>query len=110
MIMIGSVAAERSGFAGYSVYEMAKAAIAASTRGLARNLGSRRITVNTIQPDPTASDMTAGMEDAITPLVAVGRMGKDIEIAALSAFLEGPGAALITGATIAHDRGSLPQP
>jgi 3-oxoacyl-[acyl-carrier protein] reductase len=51
--------------------------------------------------------MTAGMEDAITPLVAVGRMGKDIELAALAAFLAGPEAAFITGATLTHDGGFL---
>jgi 3-oxoacyl-[acyl-carrier protein] reductase len=107
IIMIGSVAAERAGFAGYSIYGMTKAAISAFTRGLARDLGPRGITVNTIQPGPTASDMTAGMEDAITPLVAVGRMGKDIELAALAAFLAGPEAAFITGATLTHDGGFL---
>jgi NAD(P)-dependent dehydrogenase (short-subunit alcohol dehydrogenase family) len=51
IITIGSVTADRSGFPGASVYSMTKAAVAALTRGLARDLGSRGITVNTCSPD-----------------------------------------------------------
>jgi 3-oxoacyl-[acyl-carrier protein] reductase len=57
IITVGSVTADRSGFPGVSVYSMTKAAVAALTRGLARDLGSRGITVNTVQPGPTETDM-----------------------------------------------------
>ena len=52
IITIGSVNAERMPFAGGSVYAMTKAAVAGLTRGLARDLGPRGITVNTVQPGP----------------------------------------------------------
>jgi 3-oxoacyl-[acyl-carrier protein] reductase len=53
IITTGSVVADRSGFPGASVYSMTKGAIASMTRGLARDLGPRGITVNAIQPGPT---------------------------------------------------------
>jgi 3-oxoacyl-[acyl-carrier protein] reductase len=59
IITTGSVVADRSAFAGAAVYSMTKAAVAALTRGLARDLGPRAITVNVIQPGPTESDMNA---------------------------------------------------
>ena len=52
IITIGSVNADRMPFAGGSVYAMTKAAVAGLTRGLARDLGPRGITVNTVQPGP----------------------------------------------------------
>ncbi len=55
IITTGSVAADRTGFPSASVYSMTKGAVAALTRGLARDLGSRGITVNTVQPGPTES-------------------------------------------------------
>jgi hypothetical protein len=54
-----SVTADRSGFPGTSVYSMTKGAVAAMTRGLARDLGPRGITVNAIQPGPTETDMNS---------------------------------------------------
>lgn len=97
IISVGSVGADRSGFPGTTVYSMTKAAVASLTRGLARDLGPRGITVNTIQPGPVASEMSAGMEAMLTPLIALGRMGQDTEIAALAAFLSGPGGRLRHG-------------
>ncbi|GJD66512.1 3-oxoacyl-ACP reductase family protein [Methylobacterium frigidaeris] len=103
IISVGSVGAERSGFPGTTVYSMTKAAVASLTRGLARDLGPRGITVNTIQPGPVASEMSAGMETMLIPLIALGRMGQDTEIAALAAFLSGPEAGFITGAALTAD-------
>lgn len=107
IITTGSVAADRTGFPGASVYSMTKGAVAALTRGLARDLGPRGITVNTIQPGPTESDMSAGARDIVTPLLATGRMGKDIEIASLVAYLAGPESAFITGSALTIDGGYL---
>ncbi|MFC6048176.1 3-oxoacyl-ACP reductase family protein, partial [Methylobacterium hispanicum] len=107
IISVGSVGADRSGFPGTTVYSMTKAAVASLTRGLARDLGPRGITVNTIQPGPVASEMSAGMEAMLTPLIALGRMGRDTEIAALAAFLSGPEAGFITGAALTADGGYL---
>ncbi|KMO28519.1 SDR family oxidoreductase [Methylobacterium aquaticum] len=107
IISVGSVGAERSGFPGTTVYSMTKAAVASLTRGLARDLGPRGITVNTIQPGPVASEMSAGMETMLIPLIALGRMGQDTEIAALAAFLSGPEAGFITGAALTADGGYL---
>ncbi|RVU21196.1 3-oxoacyl-ACP reductase family protein [Methylobacterium oryzihabitans] len=107
IISVGSVGADRSGFPGTTVYSMTKAAVASLTRGLARDLGPRGITVNTIQPGPVVSEMSAGMEAMLTPLIALGRMGQDTEIAALAAFLSGPEAGFITGAALTADGGYL---
>ncbi|KAA0700930.1 3-oxoacyl-ACP reductase FabG [Neorhizobium sp. P12A] len=107
IITIGSVAADRSGFPGASVYSMTKGAVAAMTRGLARDLGPRGITVNAIQPGPTLTDMSAEHEEITKPLLAVGRMGKDEEIASFAAYLAGPEAAFITGSALTIDGGYL---
>ena len=58
IIVIGSVTADRTGFAGSSVYSMTKAAVAVLARGLAIDLAPRGIIVNTIQPGPTETDMS----------------------------------------------------
>ena len=109
IITIGSVTAERIGFPGSSVYGMTKAAVAALTRGLARDLGPRGITVNTVQPGPTETDMNPGGEvrEQIRKLIALGRMGRDTEIAGLVAYLAGPEAGFVTGAALNIDGGYL---
>jgi 3-oxoacyl-[acyl-carrier protein] reductase len=109
IITTGSVVADRSAFAGASVYSMTKAAVAALTRGLARDLGPRAITVNVIQPGPTETDMNANpaVNDTLRTLMAIGRMGKDVEIASLVAYLASPPASFITGSAITIDGGYL---
>jgi len=109
IITIGSVVAERSGFPTSSVYSMTKGAVAAMTRGLARDLGSRGITVNTIQPGPTATDMNAapGAHERVAPLIALGRMGEDTEIASIVAYIAGPESSFITGSSLTVDGGYL---
>ncbi len=109
IITTGSVTADRAGFPGASVYAMTKGALAALTRGLARDLGPRGITVNVVQPGPTETDMNASeeMRAIVRPLMAVGRMGKDAEIASLVAYLAGPEASFITGSAVIIDGGYL---
>jgi 3-oxoacyl-[acyl-carrier protein] reductase len=109
IITMGSVTADRSGFQGASVYSMTKGAVAAMTRGLARDLGPRGITVNTIQPGPTETDINADetQRAMVRPLMAIGRMGKDAEVASLVAYLAGPESSFVTGAALTIDGGYL---
>jgi 3-oxoacyl-[acyl-carrier protein] reductase len=86
---------------------MIKAAITGLTRGLARDLGSRGITVNNVQPGPTATDMNPAdgpFADAVKGMI-VGRYGESDEIAGLVAYLAGPEAAFVTGASLTIDGG-----
>jgi 3-oxoacyl-[acyl-carrier protein] reductase len=109
IITIGSVVADRTGFPGASVYSMTKGAVAAMTRGFARDLGPRGITVNTVQPGPTETDMTGdeNIRAMVRPLMVLGRMGKDVEIASLVAYLASPEASFITGSALTIDGGYL---
>jgi 3-oxoacyl-[acyl-carrier protein] reductase len=109
IITTGSVAADRAGFPGASVYAMTKGALAALTRGLARDLGPRDITINMVQPGPTETEMNASEETPtmVRPLMALGRMGKDTEIASFVAYLAGPEASFITGSVLTIDGGYL---
>jgi 3-oxoacyl-[acyl-carrier protein] reductase len=109
IITVGSVTADRSGFPGASVYSMTKAAVAALTRGMARDLGSRGITVNTVQPGPTETDMNPdeNIRAVLRPMLALGRIGKDSEIASLIGYLAGPEASFVTGAAFTIDGGYL---
>lgn len=108
IIVIGSNAAQTVRFPGATFYTMTKAAVAGLTRGLARDLGARGITVNTVQPGPTETDLIPGdgaIAERVRPLIAVGRMGKDEEIASFVAYLAGPEAGYITGASLTIDGG-----
>lgn len=109
IITIGSVTADRTAFPGASVYGMTKAAVAAMTRGLARDLGPRGITVNTVQPGPTETDINddEAQRAMLRPMLALGRMGKDWEVASLVAYLAGPESSFITGAALNIDGGYL---
>ncbi|MFC4764724.1 3-oxoacyl-ACP reductase family protein [Dyella koreensis] len=109
IITVGSVAAERAGFAGSSAYCMSKAAVAGLTRGMARDLGPRGITVNAVQPGPTETDMTNSevVRELVRPLLAVDRLGTSDEVAGLVAYLARPEAAFVTGAALTIDGGYL---
>ncbi len=109
VITIGSIVADRSGFPTSSVYAMTKGAVAAMTRGLARDLGPRGITVNNIQPGPTATDMNSDEtgHERLKQLMALGRIGEDKEIASFAAYLASPEASFITGASLTIDGGYL---
>ena len=108
IINIGSVNADRVPGPGVSVYAMTKGAVSSFTRGLARELGPRGITVNNVQPGPINTDMNPDEGDfaeslkAITPLV---RYGRTSEIAALVSFLAGSQSGYITGANLNVDGG-----
>ncbi len=108
IITIGSVNADRMPFAGGSVYAMTKAAVAGLTRGLARDLGPRGITVNNIQPGPVDTDMnpaTGPLSDTMRSFMALTRYGRSEEIAGMVAYLAGPEAGFITGASLTIDGG-----
>jgi 3-oxoacyl-[acyl-carrier protein] reductase len=105
IITIGSNTAIRTAFPGGSIYSMTKAAVAALVRGAAIDLAPRRITVNNVQPGPTATDMAATHRDVVTPLIPLMRMGEPAEIAGLVAYLASAEAGFITGASYTIDGG-----
>ena len=110
IVVIGSVTADRTGFPGSSVYSMTKAAVAVLARGLAIDLAPRGITVNTIQPGPTETDMNpadAPHASAVKNLVPLKRLGHADEVAAMVAFVTSPEANFITGAALNVDGGYL---
>jgi 3-oxoacyl-[acyl-carrier protein] reductase len=95
-------------FAGGSVYALTKGAVASFTRGLARDLGSRGITVNNVQPGPVDTDMNPAngpYADTLRGHMAIGRYGRPEEIAGFVAYLASPEAAYITGANLLADGG-----
>jgi len=109
VITIGSCNAERMPFGGGAVYAMSKAALAGLVKGLARDLGPRGITVNNVQPGPTATDMnpadSAFAEMLRTQVMALPRYGTADEIAAMVAYLASPEAGFVTGASLTIDGG-----
>ena len=110
IINIGSFFSERVPFPGSSAYGMTKHAVTGMTKGWARDLAGRRITVNTVEPGPieTESNPDTGERSArIKTLVPLGRYGQPSEIAELVCFLASPAAAYITGANILIDGGML---
>ncbi|KAA0083546.1 3-oxoacyl-ACP reductase FabG [Mycolicibacterium sp. P9-64] len=108
IINIGSINADRVPNPGMSVYAMSKGAVAGLTRGLARELGPRGITVNNVQPGPIATDMNppeGEFADAARQVMALGRYGHPSDVAGVVAYLAGPDAAYITGANWNVDGG-----
>ncbi|PLK47355.1 3-oxoacyl-ACP reductase FabG [Uliginosibacterium sp. TH139] len=99
-----------SGNAGQANYAAAKAGVAGMTRALARELGSRNITVNCVAPGFIDTDMTRDLPDAqrdmLQSQIAVGRLGRPEEISAVVSFLASPAASYVTGATI-HVNGGM---
>ena len=97
------------GSAGQANYAASKAGLVGLARSLARELGSRSITVNVVAPGPIATDMTAVLGEKrlaeLTAAVPLGRMGTVDEIASAVEFLASAGAAYITGAVIPVDGG-----
>jgi len=105
IITIGSNTAIRTAFPGASVYTMTKSALTGLVRGAAIDLAPRSITVNNIQPGPTATDMNSARVDLIKPLIPLKRMGDVSEIAGLVAYLASEEAGFITGASLTIDGG-----
>ena len=99
-----------SGNAGQANYAAAKAGVAGMTRALARELGSRNITVNCIAPGFIDTDMTRALTDqqskALLEQIPAGRLGTPDEIAAAAVFLASAAGAYITGATL-HVNGGM---
>jgi 3-oxoacyl-[acyl-carrier protein] reductase len=108
IVTIGSVVAERTAFPGSSVYSMTKSAVAGLVRGVAVDLAPRGITVNNVQPGPTATDMNpVEHSEIVKSLVPLKRFGTDNEIAGLVAYLASPEASFVTGASLTIDGGYL---
>ncbi|MDU0362057.1 SDR family oxidoreductase [Rhizobium sp. 25PS6] len=108
VITIGSVGAERIVGDTGTVYFMTKSALHSFTRGLARELGSRDITVNLVQPGSTDTDMNPAngdFADFQRALIPLGRYGEPEDVAAAVAFLASPAARHITGTILTVDGG-----
>ncbi|MCX5206714.1 SDR family oxidoreductase [Streptomyces sp. NBC_00237] len=109
IITIGSCLADRVPGPGMTLYSLSKAAMTGFTKGLARDLGARGITVNQINPGPIDTDMNPADGPAAEfqkGLTAVGRYGSPQDIASMAAYLAGPEAGFITGAAFAVDGGT----
>jgi NAD(P)-dependent dehydrogenase (short-subunit alcohol dehydrogenase family) len=97
------------GSAGQANYAASKAGLVGFARSIARELGSRSITVNVVAPGPVATDMTAALGDErmgeLAAMVPLQRVAQPTEIAGVVAFLASDDAAYITGAVIPVDGG-----
>jgi 3-oxoacyl-[acyl-carrier protein] reductase len=108
IVSIGTSGVSHIPFPGAADYIATKAAVAGYTRGWSRDLGSRGITVNVVQPGPIDTDMNpdgSPFSDMLKSMTSLGRYGKPEEVASAVAFLVGPDASYITGTTINVDGG-----
>lgn len=108
IIHIGSSMTRYAAFPTASVYTLTKGAITGFNRSLVRDLGPKGITVNTVHPGPTDTDMNPAdgpVAAIVGPGMAIGRYGQPAEIASVVAFLASPDAAFVTGAEIVADGG-----
>jgi 3-oxoacyl-[acyl-carrier protein] reductase len=108
IIMIGSSVGERVLVPGLVPYAATKGAVKIFTQALSRELGSRGITVNNVQPGPIDTDLNPAAGEWAAPQKAVtglGRYGQVDEVAALVAFVAGPESSYITGANLTVDGG-----
>jgi len=99
-----------AGNPGQANYCASKAGVSGMTRSLARELGSRNITVNCVAPGFIDTDMTKALDDkqkeGLVGSIPLGRLGIPADIAAAVVFLASPGAAYVTGSTI-HVNGGM---
>jgi 3-oxoacyl-[acyl-carrier protein] reductase len=109
IITIGSCVGERVMTPGLVAYSATKGAVKMFTQGLSREVGSRGITVNNVQPGPIDTDLNPATSDWAVPqkaATALGRYGSVEEVAALVAFIAGPESAYISGANLTVDGGT----
>jgi 3-oxoacyl-[acyl-carrier protein] reductase len=109
IIMIGSSVGERVMVPGLVPYSATKGAVKMFTQGLSREVGSRGITVNNVQPGPIDTDLNPAAGEWAVPqkaATALDRYGHVDEVAALVAFVAGPEASYITGANLTVDGGT----
>jgi 3-oxoacyl-[acyl-carrier protein] reductase len=109
IIMIGSCVGERMMTPGLVPYSATKGAVKMFTQGLSREVGSRGITVNNVQPGPIDTDLNPAAGDWAAPqkaATALDRYGTVDEVAALVAFVAGPESSYITGANLTVDGGT----
>ena len=109
IIMIGSCVGERNMTPGLAAYAATKGAVKMFAQSLSREVGSRGITVNNIQPGPIDTDLNPAAGEWAVPQkanTALGRYGSVDEVAALVAFVAGPEASYITGANLTVDGGT----
>jgi 3-oxoacyl-[acyl-carrier protein] reductase len=108
IITIGSSVGERVLVPGLVAYAATKGAVKIFTQGLAREVGSRGITVNNVQPGPIDTDLNPATSDWAEPqkaVTALNRYGHVDEVAAMVAFVAGPEASYVTGANLTVDGG-----
>jgi 3-oxoacyl-[acyl-carrier protein] reductase len=109
IINIGSCVGERVLTPGLVAYSATKGAVKMFTQGLSREVGSRGITVNNVQPGPIDTDLNPAAGDWATPqkaVTALDRYGTVDEVAALVSFVAGPESSYITGANLTVDGGT----
>jgi 3-oxoacyl-[acyl-carrier protein] reductase len=109
IIIIGSCLGERTLTPGLVAYSATKGAVKMFTQGLSREVGSRGITVNNVQPGPIDTDLNPASGDWAVPQkanTALGRFGSVDEVAALVSFVAGPESSYITGANLNVDGGT----
>jgi 3-oxoacyl-[acyl-carrier protein] reductase len=108
IIMIGSAVGERVAAPGLVPYAATKGAVKMFTQALAREIGSRGITVNNVQPGPIDTELNPAAGDWAVPqkaATALDRYGHVDEIAAMVAFVAGPESSYVTGANLTVDGG-----
>jgi 3-oxoacyl-[acyl-carrier protein] reductase len=108
IINIGSAVGERVQVPGLVPYSATKGAVKIFTQALSREVGSRGITVNNVQPGPIDTDLNPASGDWAVPqkaVTALNRYGSVDEIAAMVAFVAGPESTYITGANLTVDGG-----
>jgi 3-oxoacyl-[acyl-carrier protein] reductase len=108
IINIGSNAAERAVFPGFSLYAASKTALVGMTKALGRELGPRAITVNLVNPGPTDTELNPAdgpLAATVNGYTALGHYARPDDVAAVVAFLAGPDGRYLTGATVNVDGG-----